>query len=228
MASIAPDLTSKRRRFQAPITNFFPAHPTHPDGATSFSHTHTHYSAPTSSPTPIVSAKEQASLLNVGMRIRKAVPEGYKTKPVNKSAGVYNSAGANCPELAPFCAMAKPGDRPVGSLEDPSSCITTDDGDAFSLPPSSQDSALSSSSTTTGLKRPCDSDVVSNESSELHLDDADSIPAARQILAPSLSRQRQVLAAAQSEVSSAVPPGGLMELDDFEEAGFLQRREDVD
>ncbi|RMJ20901.1 hypothetical protein PHISP_08230, partial [Aspergillus sp. HF37] len=202
--------------------------PTHADGATS--HTHTHYSAPTSSPTPFVSAKEQASLLSVGMRIRKAVPEGYKTKPVvNKSsAGVYNCADANCAELAPFCLMVKPGgDR----LEDPSStgvgaCITTDEGDAFSLPPSSQDSAVSSNSTT-GLKRHCDSDLVSNESPGLRLD-ADAIVAARQILAPSLSRQRQVLAAAQGEVSSAVPPGGVMDVDDFEEAGFLQRREDVD
>ncbi|PYI01771.1 hypothetical protein BO78DRAFT_401054 [Aspergillus sclerotiicarbonarius CBS 121057] len=80
------DLNSKRRRFQPPITNFFTntsssSTPIPTDNATTRSHhlSYNHYSAATCSPTPIVPTKVQASLLSVGMRIRKSVADGYKT-----------------------------------------------------------------------------------------------------------------------------------------------------
>ncbi|KAI9369582.1 ribonucleotide reductase inhibitor-domain-containing protein [Aspergillus egyptiacus] len=80
------DLTSKRRRFQAPITTFFTTTTTSTSTSSDISSSsssnpvsHTHYAAATHSPTPVVPAKVQASLLSVGMRIRKSVAEGYKT-----------------------------------------------------------------------------------------------------------------------------------------------------
>lgn len=236
MASLTPtttDLTSKRRRFQAPITNFFPAHPTQPEDAETPSLSYNHYSAPTSSPTPIISPKEQASLLSVGMRIRKAVPEGYKTKqPGKMSADFHKSYGQSVSgamgytELAPFCGMSKSDDRLVQSFGDPydtTTTITNDEGDAFSLP-SSQESASSSCA---GMKRPCDPEVIDDESSlDLGITGAASI-AGRPVLAPSLVRQRQVLAAVQNR-NLPVPRSGGMEVDDFEEADFLKRREEVD
>src|SRR5699024_9660631 len=75
--------TSKRRRFQPPITSFFTPSPfSDSSQQDDFSPcvSHNHYSATTSSPTPVVSAKTQSNLLAAGMRVRKAIAEGYKTK----------------------------------------------------------------------------------------------------------------------------------------------------
>lgn len=66
-----------------------------------------------------VPANVQASLLNVGMRVRKSVPEGYKTHkthppnpgaaspPANKTPP--NLAPARPAELLPFCGLHKTG-----------------------------------------------------------------------------------------------------------------------
>ncbi|KAL8737732.1 MAG: hypothetical protein Q9181_001389 [Wetmoreana brouardii] len=58
----------------------------------------------------------QSSLLNVGMRIRKSVPEGYKTKRVGcmphtkvDGCGVIHGANSGLAELVPYCGMNKTG-----------------------------------------------------------------------------------------------------------------------
>ncbi|KAF4305755.1 Ribonucleotide reductase inhibitor [Botryosphaeria dothidea] len=66
-----------------------------------------------------VPANVQASLLNVGMRVRKSVPEGYKTHktlpPNPGAASPYanktppNLAPARPAELLPFCGLHKTG-----------------------------------------------------------------------------------------------------------------------
>ncbi|KAL4934401.1 uncharacterized protein BDV17DRAFT_286116 [Aspergillus undulatus] len=125
MAAAIKPVDSKRRRFQPPITTFFtPSADSH--GPSTPSHlSYNHYSAITNSPTPVVPAKVQASLLSVGMRVRKSIADGYKTNhakaeehilPEDNSSTLkarttttYNIPTAR-PELAPFSGMAKSND----------------------------------------------------------------------------------------------------------------------
>jgi len=67
------DAISKRRRFQAPVTSFFDSHSDDENQNQTCSQ-----SQSSSSPFDTDSST-QASLLTVGCRIRKSVPEGYKT-----------------------------------------------------------------------------------------------------------------------------------------------------
>lgn len=173
MASTATlDLSSKRRRFQPPITTFFtpsldPAAPSSPSHLS-----HNHYAAVTHSPHPVVPAKVQASLLSVGMRVRKSIADGYKTNlakaeekhtayednkaTFNKTTTTYTTL-PNRSELAPFCGMSKsdevlqPFPHPTGhTLRNHSRTLATDETeDALSLPPSSQESVDSELSTPT-------------------------------------------------------------------------------
>ncbi|RKU45536.1 hypothetical protein DL546_004497 [Coniochaeta pulveracea] len=111
---------------QRQITSFFTKQPT----SSSTSHLTNHNAAEHQHPTilpPPPPAQIQANLINVGMRVRKSVPEGYKTgalyggfslwadgdgpkKPLTTSVA---SAGVNRPvvrrELDPFCGINKVG-----------------------------------------------------------------------------------------------------------------------
>ncbi|KAJ5099933.1 hypothetical protein N7532_006934 [Penicillium argentinense] len=232
MAS-SKDALSKRRRFQPSITNYFstaPSEPYHSDGHTV---SHNHYAAATFSATPVVPSTVQSSLLSVGMRVRKSVADGYKTQEAmekekafaipavaeTSTAQPYLS-GTRSAELAPFSGTFK--------LYEPStSCghLITDDGDAFSLPPSSQESVqtTNSFSTMNHQKRTFDSDDVFADSGDEANDGPRETPLGRHILAPGLGPQRRRMLAAQRMSSQAT-----MDLDDFEEASFLRRREEVD
>lgn len=236
---------SKRRRFQPPITNFFSA--SEPDNLEPHV-SHCHYTAVTSSATPVVPAKVQASLLSVGMRVRKSVAEGYKTNLVKEdekpslplTATETPSLRDNgChTELAPFSGVPRLSQGHLPSLP-PTSVTTTndlinDEGDAFSLPASSQEST---SSVPVGLrngqKRPLDSeDNLSEDDTSTHpWDDNDNpgqailqnVSVGRTIISPNLIQQRRHMLAMQQ---NSKQPG--MILDDFEEASFLRRREEVD
>ncbi|PKY09084.1 hypothetical protein P168DRAFT_287154 [Aspergillus campestris IBT 28561] len=238
------DPTSKRRRFQPAITTFFST-TSNPTDTPHLSHNH--YAATTYSPTPIVSAKVQSSLLSVGMRVRKSVAEGYKTKTPGHSMMFaapetqHPVSGPHTTELAPFSGMTKPGHHhdAVGPFSRPSCTMNTDelitdDGDAFSLPPSSQDSV---DSLVSGQKRTLDSDEYEDDPS--HYTNAEWSPSepwmnttatnmgqapvsGRTILAPTLGRQRRRFVAAQKQGTMDV------DVDDFEEPSFLRRREEVD
>lgn len=117
--------SNKRRRFQAPITSFFSAQLTQPNDGTV-----PQQEAVSSPPLP---EAIQSSLLTVGMRIRKSVPEGYKThKTINPSSALHTNSGyfldsgvqpGSQPatftthraytELAPFCGLHKIGGMAV-------------------------------------------------------------------------------------------------------------------
>ncbi|KAL4799078.1 ribonucleotide reductase inhibitor-domain-containing protein [Aspergillus venezuelensis] len=171
MATTTPKpLDSKRRRFQPPITTFFTASSGLDTPSTPSHLSHNHYAAITNSPTPVVPAKVQASLLSVGMRVRKSIADGYKTMLAKEEKQIIvedtsnalkariSIAPTNRSELAPFCGMSKsseyssaprPLPHPVTYTHhhhhhhhhDSNQFITTDeDNDAFSLPPSSQGS----------------------------------------------------------------------------------------
>jgi hypothetical protein len=145
--------SSKRRRFQPPITTFF-----NPLDASS---------PPYGSLSPsslILPPNElphqiQSSLLTVGMRIRKSVPEGYKTVPKGplSACASYNSTTPNdlipshrsFAELAPYCGILKTGNLAVQSMPDSApfsmglSMAVDDQPDSL---PSSQESNSSSAS----------------------------------------------------------------------------------
>ncbi|OGM43672.1 hypothetical protein ABOM_008796 [Aspergillus bombycis] len=243
------DLSSKRRRFQPPITSFFPA-TTGTDYADSSCAPHlsyTHYSTTTSSPTPAVDAKIQASLLSVGMRVRKSVAEGYKTRVPNSKdkPALYTNktpivGGPTAyTELTPFCGLMKSGESATQPMSHPSSLsynqidqLITDDGDAFSLPSSSQESIESVQTTAQKRSYDCDEDDLKDTFDEMpthagsnwpnFLDPGtgvDSVPP-RAILTPSIRQQRRQFVAMETQA--------IIDVDDFEEPTFLRRREEVD
>ncbi|WEW54801.1 hypothetical protein PRK78_000226 [Emydomyces testavorans] len=126
--------SSKRRRFQAPITSYF-ASSSSPASTLSNSHSHYNYAAPTHSANPALPDKIQSSLLTVGMRVRKAVPEGYQTTLSTSKLNAYiahqcASHSSMCgttttpsttsyAELAPYCGGFKVGNLAVQSFPQP-------------------------------------------------------------------------------------------------------------
>nr|POE85176.1 hypothetical protein CFP56_67334 [Quercus suber] len=125
MATIRDDSAQhiRKRQYQPSITSFF-----HRNG--DFTRSTARVTSPLSPPLP---ADTQASLISVGMRVRKSVPEGYKTHktlgtvgfPFPSSAPVVristpvseDDAPVISRELTPFCGLHKVG----GWAEQPSS-----------------------------------------------------------------------------------------------------------
>ncbi|KAM0714084.1 hypothetical protein Q7P37_011048 [Cladosporium fusiforme] len=108
---------TRKRQYQPSISSFFQCHGSTSAGSGSPSRV----TSPLSPPLP---PETQSSLLSVGMRVRKSVPEGYKTHktmpvpefPFPSTAPTaaldqprpsYNTS--NSRELAPFCGLHKVG-----------------------------------------------------------------------------------------------------------------------
>lgn len=107
---------SKRRRFQVPITRYFNA-----------SEIPSSIVPDESTLSPPLPQHVQSNLLTVGMRIRKSVPEGYKTMLVKQSMitpHVSASSSDATPfsdstsynELSPYCGLHKIGGMAVQPL----------------------------------------------------------------------------------------------------------------
>lgn len=194
---------------------------------------------------PPLPAETQSSLLSVGMRVRKSVPEGYKTHktmpteefpfpstaPANNVATrpVYNTT--NSRELAPFCGLHK-----IGGLSTQ---------DSFTAPPSSappafqtgnecnssmpnlsmsqstlsstQDSMLSNVAPKLSNKRSYDEDI--EDDLDAYFDEVEAeeqiAPEGRRIARLKNSPHKQVI----GNVGVYTSSGGAAE--DFEEAPFL-------
>jgi hypothetical protein len=174
---------SKRRRFQPPITSFFASTGSFTtDNKNGLSHDN--YSSPTHTPTPALPAKIQSSLLTVGMRVRKSVPEGYKTEQTklttfssyglksisdSSSSTIYSQSERAYAELLPFSGLHRVGNHAVQTFprlpveyqdndQSKNSYAMTDDGDIFSLPSSTQESNVSSIFSANSNKRSYESD----------------------------------------------------------------------
>lgn len=180
-----------------------------------------------------VSASVQASLLNVGMRVRKAVPEGYKTlsahpkKPMEENqflAPVKPHTVTRAAELAPFCGIHK-----IGGYAPQYSRPETEHG----FLPSSQESWASSVSTESTLELPhrpvphrkhareADEEIEIQEAinqarMRATAFDHDVVASTRRIAHPSSRKKRTILTRTVSETSSTI-----VELD-FEDAEFLE------
>lgn len=100
---------TRKKQYQAPITSFFSAGASHQTPAPRLA--------------PTVPEETQAGLISVGMRIRKSVPEGYKThKTLGVAALPFTSSAlalktitpqnvhtSVSPGLMPFCGLHKVG-----------------------------------------------------------------------------------------------------------------------
>jgi hypothetical protein len=105
---------------QRQITSFFPSSRSSPDVAP------VSYAAPQ----PALPATVQSNLLSVGMRVRKSVPEGYKTgtmsafklwsdnTPVPAPMSTVSMPKASARELAPFCGINRVGGLDVQHMDD--------------------------------------------------------------------------------------------------------------
>ena len=156
---------SRKRPYQPSITSYFNTRNADPDVSSRLQKS----TSPLSPPLP---EDTQASLLNVGMRVRKSVPEGYKT---HKTLGTHgfpfpssapsasmpsvqsSGAGVDARELTPFCGLHKTGGWAAQELL-PSSApaVVERDEDRLEMPvmtmsqsslPSTQTSSMSSRST---------------------------------------------------------------------------------
>ncbi|KAK4229562.1 ribonucleotide reductase inhibitor-domain-containing protein [Podospora fimiseda] len=112
---------------------------------------------------PILPAQVQSNLINVGMRVRKAVPEGYKTgnqysafklweedstPAPTVSSTTSTSAGSAARELVPFCGIHKVGGMDVQPVVAVAPTTSNDFDDTMPIPglSNSQESILSNTS----------------------------------------------------------------------------------
>lgn len=232
--STSNDALSKRRRFQPAITSFFQSQQPESHIVDGTPVSHNHYAAATYSVTPVVSEKVQSSLLSVGMRVRKSVADGYKTqRSLKQGKSIAPPLVVKTPtaelhadmyshgELAPFSGISK-YDQSFGST---SGHVVNDDGDDYSLPPSSQDSVASTNSfhynINNSQKRTFGSDDIAAWDDESNIA-FHQVPTGRRILAPGLGQQRRRMLAMRRPSQ----PG--LDVNDFEEATFLRPLEEVD
>lgn len=153
------------------------------------------------------------------MRVRKSIADGYKTKGtfLEKSMSTNTTDGSD-------------------EVRD----VVTDEGDAFSLPSSSQESVASSTGAANGGQKRAfdflDYDDDDGYDDDVGYDDDDdegfggSETGARTILAPSLGQQRRRFIAMKHQNQTKIVGAGAggMDVDDFEDASFLRKRDEVD
>lgn len=258
--------SSKKRRFQPPITSYFAASTTQENSEL----THQNYAAPTNTPTPALPNDILSSLLGVGARVRKSVPEGYKTEqkkltaytiPVKTNSTTMMTTVYS--ELQPFCGINKVGNLAVQTFPRPDEdykseeMMSVDELENVSMPSSSQESNASFS--LANNKRTLELDIEEedeDDSGYMHQGIwQDTIPtistynisssntmSRRTILSPRLGQHRRRIVASSLKnstkthteqenanplASTSVPYDG-MDIDDFGEASFLRRKEEVD
>ena len=160
-----------KRPFQPSISSFF--------GRRDVECSQVSWSRPALPPAaPPLPASVQSSLLQVGMRVRKAVPEGYKNEPVNRlgtrstfpyARDAFTSSNraigglsshAPAAELTPYCGLHKVGGHSVpASSERPAPFFSPslfNDG-AFGSSQESTDSTVSADSMPAQWTIPCGS-----------------------------------------------------------------------
>ena len=245
--------TSKRRRFQTPITNYFLASTSGSESRSNLSSNHQHAPpAPTLNPT--LPDKIQSSLLQVGMRVRKAVPEGYKTTEKTTKLAPHINRAIHYPpalstttnsestraatELMPLCGMFKVGNFGMQTVQH-----RQWDVDSFALDQESFGSAPNPGKR--GRKTDLDSDEEDSipqfnfPNTAIHSHPRQNSNPMRKILTPKLGQQGRSMAFRPAkwnqshcgalhndqENQSPLPPGPAA---DFEDAVFLRRREEVD
>jgi hypothetical protein len=233
---IASEEHTRKRQYQPPIHSFFQRNAI-ASGPSSPSHS----ASPLSPPLP---AETQSSLLSVGMRVRKSVPEGYKThKTMPTEAFPFPSTApavaeptrrpvhntANSRELAPWCGLHKVGGFSAQASPAPPSsappAFQTEVEGANSMPGLSMSQSslastvpLSFSASKTANKRSYDDDAEDDVDAyfdEIEAEEKNVPVEARRTARLKNSPCKQV-SGRVAVFNSAVGVEG-----DFEEAGFL-------
>ncbi|KAM5447888.1 hypothetical protein MaudCBS49596_005683 [Microsporum audouinii] len=256
MAPKTTAASSKKRRYQVPITQYFSPLPSQQTETETCSHYN--YNAPTHSPHPALPPSTQASLVAVGMRVRKAVSEGYRTKTTAKATfhqpkatgqNEEHTRSSTAPvytELIPFSGAFKVGNYGVQSFPQLSPAtsepmMTGIQLDEESLLPSSQESTQSVDSFIS-LPKP----NPYKRGFEIEEDDDDFDTQGSFFSQPTFVHSRATLLPRSGKhrtmKSKAPTLKGRPEQEnwdpafafdgvgggDFEDAAFLRRREDVD
>ena len=204
---------------------------------------HTSDQTPTSNHKPFLPATIQTSLLNVGMRIRKAVPEGYKTSPKppcphSDDDGSLRAAGSsrrscNPIGLIPYCGILKTGNLEQEDHENDVPPLDYGLGDSDF--PSSQESTISETSAGGGFDA---LPLLVNSHKRLYEEDDEASPfvhpdplrsnpitgalALRDIaLRPMLQPKTRKPMAGGERMLKEEPEVEVMDVDDFGDAAFL-------
>ena len=154
---------SFKRQFQPSISSYF--------GRISHASNTVEHSTPSTS-IPTLPVTIQSSLLNVGMRVRKSVPEGYQTKS-KMSSGIGGTIAHGTPSLpsedlqsqvsdsvtayrglVPYCGILKIGGHSVQPVPAEEDLPPLQFDDEWSLPSSSQTSNTSSVMTNNAMPAP--------------------------------------------------------------------------
>jgi hypothetical protein len=238
MATSAEHL--RKRQYQPSINSYFQR-----DGSkTSQLGCSSNQISPMSPPIP---AETQSSLLTVGMRVRKSVPEGYKTHktmpteefpipstaPASAAAARPTYTATNSRELAPFCGLHKIGGlSSQGSLDAPPSsappAFPTGRDLNNSMPglsmsqntvPSTQGSIMSNAAPELSNKRSYEEDI--EEDLDAYFDEVE----AEEQMAPVEGRRIAKLKnSSQKQANGGVDAHssvGVVMVGDFEDAPFL-------
>ncbi|KFY15021.1 hypothetical protein V492_02274 [Pseudogymnoascus sp. VKM F-4246] len=220
---------------QSSITSYFPS----PSGAAPSPTTVRNASSP-----PVLPATVQSSLLNVGMRVRKSVPEGYKTgtyssfalfsdqTPPSKQQQAQQQQqrrrakqvpGGAARELTPFCGIMKVGGLAVQApqaadeeyMEDDDEVLDEDDVPGMS----SQGSTLSAFSTTATNKRRLSASSASDDEGAAQYSWADMEISPKSQAWGGAGNRTMALPRRMKKAGGQENGGGAGV--DFEEAGFL-------
>ena len=226
-----------KRQFQPSINSYFQRAPISPHDGNSLNLLLVDRAKPQALPSAV-----QASLLQVGMRVRKAVPEGYKNYIDPKSNRPHTprispNHDEGCPnitirpaELSPFCGIHKVGGH-SSQWENvlPPSLATRGelyDGEAMDGITSSQDSQATTISTDSVPSPQIAQKLSKKRSLEEDETTSDGVPSfpkplestsARPIAQPNL-RRKHLRAVARDQHYRTSRTGEM----DFDEASFLQ------
>lgn len=228
------DTHIRKRPYQPSITSYFNHNSR--DGSISQS------LRPASTLSPPLPAETQASLLSVGMRVRKSVPEGYKTHktlgiagfpfpstaPAKRSSGAeWQGSSTGARELTPFCGLHKTGGWAAQEVPSSSAPAVMHRGNDVGVPELdfSQDTlastqrsfASSGSPDVSSRKRTYEEDAEEEIDAFFHEVDAEEAEARR------MARDDRAIAKMKGP-SGKAPVGGPLKVvgeDDFEDAAFL-------
>ena len=236
---------ARKRQFQPSIASYC-----NRDVNSSNSHALPRTTSPLSPPLP---ADTQASLLSVGMRVRKSVPEGYKTHktlgtegfpfpsaaPPTSTTTVDRGYGVPSPrKLTPFCGLHKTGgwaaqDAPPSTA--PAAMQRDDGSDDEAVPglsmsqstlPATQTSFLSftSKQSRTTKKRGYEEEI--EDDLDAYFDEVEDLKSAEQLSSHSERPFARMKGSGMKAASEG--PVRIVGEDDFEEAAFLAPLDGMD
>lgn len=195
---------------QRQITTFFTS--TRPTAAASAPQKHSQY--------PVLPSAIQSDLLSVGMRVRKSVPEGYKTGSPHSAFRLWDErggsmrprrGGAGAGELVPFCGVHRIGGYAVQPAKDDD--IEDEDEDEMPGLTSSQET-VESVDFENSRKRSYEEEEEEQEGLEILGARVVAGNGGNRIIAIPKGRRKGVAGGGQENVT----------VNDFEEAAFLDSR----